>query len=117
MNGGGTGKQAEDAALDYLQRQGLTLVARNYRCRSGEVDLIMEQGRTLVFVEVRYRANPRFGGALESVDARKQAKLLHCAQHYLTSKRLDRPARLDVVALAPEGGGVRIRWVQDAFRA
>lgn len=112
----GAGKQAEDAALDYLQHQGLTLVTRNYRCRRGEVDLIMEQGRTLVFVEVRYRANLRFGGALESVDARKQAKLLLCAQHYLTSLHLDRPARLDVVALTPDGDEVRIQWVKDAFR-
>lgn len=117
MNGNQAGRQAEDAALDYLQRQGLKLLVRNYRCRGGEIDLVMEQGRTLVFVEVRYRSNPRFGGALESVDARKQAKLLHCAQHYLTSQRLDRPARLDVVAFVPEGGEVRIKWLKDAFRA
>lgn len=113
---GVTGKQAEDAALDYLQRQGLTLITRNYRCRRGEVDLIMEQGRTLVFVEVRYRASSRFGSALESVDARKQTRLLHAAQHYLSTMRLNRPTRLDVVALMPEGGAVQIKWVQDAFR-
>lgn len=110
------GEQAEDAALDYLLRQGLTLLERNYRCGRGEVDLIMADGRALVFVEVRYRSNPRFGSALESVDARKQAKLIYAAQHYLTSRRLDRPARFDVVALAPEGGRVRIQWVKDAFR-
>lgn len=111
------GQQAEDAALDHLQRQGLKLLARNYRCRGGEIDLVMEQGRTLVFVEVRYRSNPRFGSALDSVDPRKQAKLLHCAQHYLTSQRLNRPARFDVVAFVPEGNTVRLHWVKDAFRA
>lgn len=112
-----TGRQAEQAALEYLQRQGLRLLTRNYRCRGGEIDLVMEQGPCLVFVEVRYRSNPRFGGALESVDWRKRAKLVLAAQHYLQSQRANRPARFDVITFDAEGAAVRIKWVQNAFQA
>lgn len=111
------GRRAEDRALAFLQEQGLRLVERNYRCRYGEVDLIMEEGATLVFVEVRYRASQKFGGALESVDCRKQAKLLTTATCFLQERRCDRPARFDVAALSPAAGGFEVRWVRDAFQA
>jgi putative endonuclease len=110
------GRLAEDRALEFLERQGLRLIERNYRSRYGEIDLIMEDGRTLVFVEVRFRGNPRFGGALESVDRRKQAKLLTTAACFLKERRLDRPARFDVAALAPHGAGLRIQWIKGAFQ-
>jgi putative endonuclease len=110
------GRLAEDAALAFLERQGLKLLERNYRCRYGEIDLIMEQGRALIFVEVRFRGSPRFGGALESVDRRKQAKLLATAALFLKERRLDRPTRFDVAALAPGPAGLAVEWVQDAFR-
>ncbi|SMF95939.1 putative endonuclease [Methylomagnum ishizawai] len=108
---------AEDRALGFLQEQGLRLVERNYRCRYGEVDLIMEEGETLVFVEVRYRASQKFGGALESVDRRKQAKLWNTATCFLRERRYDRPARFDVAALSPAAGGFAVLWVKDAFQA
>jgi putative endonuclease len=111
------GRQAEDRALDFLLKQGLCLIERNYRCRYGEIDLVMEDGRTLVFVEVRFRGNPRFGGALESVDRRKQAKLLATAAHFLKERRLDRPARFDVAALSPAAGGLAVEWVRNAFQS
>lgn len=102
--------------MDFLQQAGLHLIERNYRCRFGEIDLIMEDGRMVVFVEVRFRGNLRFGGALESVDRRKQAKLLASAAYFLREKRLDRPARFDVAALSPAPHGLTIQWVKDAFQ-
>ena len=77
------GAQAEQAAAAYLVKRGLQLVEKNYRCRFGEIDLIMRAGVTLVFVEVRSRSSRAFGGAAASIDARKQRKLIAAAQHYL----------------------------------
>ncbi|MGX2042015.1 YraN family protein [Methylocaldum sp. MU1018] len=111
------GRIAEDHALSFLQNRGLRLIERNYRCRYGEIDLVMEDGRIIVFVEVRYRASLQFGGALESVDRRKQAKLLASAVHFLREKRMDRPARFDVAALATANGELTVKWVKDAFQA
>lgn len=112
------GQRAETEALAYLQAQGLRLIERNYRCRAGEIDLVMADGRGIVFVEVRYRASDRFGGALESVDARKRTRLAKAASHYLSCKQIDRPARFDVVALAPAVGvpGLAVQWIKDAFQ-
>lgn len=110
------GRIAEDYALEFLQQQGLRLMERNYRSRFGEIDLVMEDGRMVVFVEVRFRGTTRFGGALESVDRRKQAKLLTTAACFLKERRLDRPARFDVAALAPNGNGLAIQWIKGAFQ-
>jgi len=111
------GQRAEESALAYLQQQGFRLVERNYRCRLGEIDLVMEDRDRLVFVEVRYRASGRYGGALESIDRRKRARLVAAASHYLASKRIDRAARFDVVALSPGSGGLTVQWIKDAFQA
>jgi putative endonuclease len=111
------GQRAEENALAYLQQRGFRLVERNYRCRLGEIDLVMEDRDRLVFVEVRYRASGRYGSALESIDGRKQARLVAAANHYLVSKRIDRPSRFDVVALSPGGSGLTVQWVKDAFQA
>lgn len=126
------GRQAERQALDYLQRQGLTLVRRNYRCRAGEIDLIMQDGATLVFVEVRSRggAAARYGTPAESVTPAKQRRLTRAAAHYLLGRR-DVPAcRFDVVAisgaatapdparpLSADADDRRIDWIRDAFPA
>jgi putative endonuclease len=110
------GRQAEDCALAYLQAQGLVLIERNYRCRGGEIDLIMRDGGHIVFVEVRYRASQRFGGALASVGVRKQARLRLAASHFLATKRADRPARFDVAAVSPDQGRLAIQWIKDAFQ-
>ncbi len=110
------GQQAEDRALGYLVAAGLSLVERNYRCRGGEIDLIMRDGGKLVFVEVRFRSDPRFGGALASVDLKKQGRLVHAAAHYLAAKRVDRPTRFDVVGVSPDQGKLAVQWIKDAFR-
>ncbi len=107
------GAAAEDLAADFLARHGLTILARNYRCRGGEIDLVARDGATTVFVEVRYRSSRAFGGAGASVDARKQARILIAARHYLAG-RGDVACRCDVVALDALDPA-RIEWIRDAF--
>lgn len=108
-----SGRAAEEQACGYLVRQGLTLVERNFRCRGGEIDLIMRQSETLVFVEVRLRADDRHGGAAASVTAAKQARLITAAQLFLQRYPSPPPCRFDVIAI----DGDRLSWVRNAFDA
>jgi putative endonuclease len=108
------GAEAEQLAASYLQRQGLTLVESNYRCRFGEIDLILRDGPTLVFAEVRQRSRGDFGGAAASIDARKQQRIILAAQHYLSTLARMPPCRFDAVLL---DAAARIEWIKDAFRA
>ena len=112
------GREAETFALQHLQQHGLQLLARNWSCRRGELDLVMLDGSTVVFVEVRYRRQRGWGSALESVDARKQEKLIATAQLFLQqeSRWADSPCRFDVVAVdgEPENGAA-LNWLQSAF--
>jgi putative endonuclease len=107
-----TGKKAEDVACRFLQRNGLSLVQRNYHCRYGEIDLIMQDSATLVFVEVRYRSSIKFGSAAESVDSNKQRKLVFTANKYLQKHPTNQPTRFDVVALSPQQ---EPEWITNAF--
>lgn len=109
-----TGSEAEDAALHLLQRAGLRLVARNWRARGGELDLVMLQGYDLVVVEVRARAGSRYGSALESVDARKRQRLVLAAQLFLAThpEHAARALRFDVVAF---DGAAPAQWLRNAF--
>ena len=111
------GKQAEDLACRYLQDRGLQLLQRNYRSKRGEIDLILQDSDSLVFVEVRYRRQPGFGSAAESVDARKQSKLVDCARHFLQShaNTANQPCRFDVISV--NGTSNSIDWIQNAFSA
>ena len=97
-----------------MQQRGLKLIARNYRCRFGEIDLLMQDGETLVFVEVRMRSSTDFGGAAASIDARKQAKLIRTAQHYLATLAHIPPRRFDAVL---SGSSDNLEWVKNAFGA
>ncbi len=112
------GQRAEQLACRYLEVQGLQLVLRNYRCRLGEIDLIMEDRESLVFVEVRYRRSGRFGGAIESVTPIKQRRLINAAHYYLQQIRgvQSKLCRFDVLAITPEQGKHDIVWLRDAFR-
>lgn len=112
-----SGNAAEELAARHLQRQGLTLLARNYRCRFGEIDLIMRDATTLVFVEVRMRRGANFGGAATSITAAKQAKLIKTAQHYLAQSGRDSSCRFDAVLLSSAQTGASIEWIKDAFSA
>jgi putative endonuclease len=111
------GAAAEEIAVQYLQRAGLTLVARNYRSPFGEIDLIMQQKQTTVFVEVRFRGRSNFGTPAETIDARKQARLRATAEHYLQRDKhaSKRPCRFDIVAIVPASEGDRVEWLRDAF--
>lgn len=114
MFGRRRGTEAEHAARGFLEQQGLRFVTANYHCRRGEIDLVMRDGETLVFVEVRLRSNPRYGGAAASVDYHKQKKLVSTAEHYLQTSGFDGPARFDVIAMS---GANTIDWIQNAFGA
>ncbi|MFA7239230.1 MAG: YraN family protein [Sulfuricellaceae bacterium] len=93
------GARAEQLAAAYLQRHGLTVVARNFRCRAGEIDLILRDGATLVFAEVRLRKNGAFGGAAASITPHKQHKLRLAAQYYLQTLPTEPPCRFDALLL------------------
>lgn len=108
------GENAEQQACEFLISQDLTLIERNFRCYYGEIDLIMKDGHALVFVEVRYRKNAKFGSALESVTRSKQTKLISAAEIYLSllqNKEL-MPMRFDVVGILGNG---ELQWVKNAF--
>ena len=111
------GDTIERLACRHLERNGLSLIQRNYRCVHGEIDLVMRHADTLVFVEVRYRRDSSFGLPAETVDARKQARLRATAEHYLQrDKRAStRPCRFDIVAVSHDPDGDRLEWLQNAF--
>lgn len=111
------GQSAEQLACRFLQQQGYSLVTRNYRNRRGEIDLIVENETTLLIVEVRYRSNPNFGLASESVNALKQAKIIQCAEQYLARHPPDKQVRLDVITVTPSTPEPEVCWIKDAFRA
>lgn len=111
-----SGVQAERWAARYLQQQGLRLVTQNYRCRAGEIDLIMRDGDVLVFVEVRLRSNPSFGGAAASIDTRKQQRIIKTAQHYLATLPSLPACRFDAVLLE-DLQGLQAQWLKNAFGA
>jgi putative endonuclease len=107
------GRAGEDEALEYLTQRGLTLVERNFRCKGGEIDLIMQQHSVLVFVEVRKRADNRHGGAAASVTPAKQGRLIIAAQIYLQRYRMPPACRFDVVAI----DGAALTWLKSAIDA
>ena len=109
-----SGARAEQQALEFLRGRGLALLNQNYRCRYGEIDLIMRDGATLVFVEVRLRSRADFGGAAASITATKQGKLVRTAQHYLSTLRQIPPCRFDALLLHAADGS-DIEWVRNAF--
>jgi putative endonuclease len=112
-----SGRNAESLACRYLEARGLALIERNYQRRPGEIDLIMADSDSLVFVEVRYRRRTGFGSGAESVDRRKQMKISACAQLYLQAhpEMAARPCRFDVISISGEAGDPAVEWIQDAF--
>jgi putative endonuclease len=117
-----TGRYAEQWACHFLRQQGLTLVTRNFRCRTGEIDLVMRDNNQLVFVEVRYRKDKTYGSAAESIDRRKQARVIRCAEYFLqrTAALANLPARFDVISLTVTQNRNDIfetQWIRNAFDA
>ena len=117
-----TGDDAERIAEDYLVAKGLKVVARNYRCRFGEIDLIMQERETLLFVEVRMRrerdgcSGNNFGGAAASITGSKQARIIAAAQHYLAGMKHFPPCRFDAI-LMKSHDTAGIEWMRGAFEA
>jgi len=111
------GNYYEDLALSHLKKAGLTLLARNYTCRYGELDLIMSENATIVFVEVRYRRNPNFGDGVDSITTSKRAKLIRTATSFLQANPslAQRACRFDVVALAGMADKPSLDWLRNAF--
>ena len=108
------GRQAEALAAAFLEARGLRVIARNWRCRLGEIDLIARERGTLVFVEVRSRASRSHGGAAESITAQKRRRLLAAAHLYLRESGLDTPCRFDALLLEADG---HLEWLRDAIAA
>jgi len=108
------GELAEDAALTLLKRQGLRLVTRNFRCRGGELDLVMLDRDVLVVVEVRARKHSAWGGAVESIDVRKQQRIVHATQLFVVAhpEHARRAIRFDVVIFEGEAAP---HWIAAAF--
>jgi len=120
------GGQVENLVCDYLRRQKHKLIDRNYRCRLGEIDLIMQDKTLLIFIEVRYRQHCNFGSSLESVNLNKQNKIIKTAEYYLLSKRLSEKiaCRFDVVGVKPASkkllnisklDSAQVEWIKNAF--
>ena len=110
------GQNFEQLALHYLEQQGLKLECQNYHKKTGEIDLIMRHKAVLVFIEVKYRKNNQFGGAIHAVNRNKQKKIAQTAQIYLQTEQKNsqhQACRFDVVAI--DGEQYNIQWLQNAF--
>ena len=109
------GRKGEELARRFLEKKGFVILEQNYRTRSGEIDLIAQEGKTLVFVEVKTRSSRRYGHPFEAVTARKRAQLTKVALEYLSRNSLyDQPARFDVVSVLADGKP-EIEVVRNAF--
>lgn len=108
------GDAAEKLAMQFLHAKGWRCQQRNFQCRYGEIDLIMQDTKTLVFVEVRLRKNSSYGSGIESVTVKKQQKLIKTAQYYLQRHNisLDTPMRFDVIGI---NSNQQIEWIENAF--
>ena len=113
-----TGAYYEQAAGRYLEQLGYEILEYNYRCRSGEIDIIAKDGAYVVFCEVKYRADSRKGDPLEAVDARKQNVIFRCAMYYLAEHHLnDVPCRFDVTGIQGQDGSedAKVTYIKNAF--
>ena len=111
------GEAAERLAENYLRERGLKLVERNFHSRKGEIDLVMQDGGHLIFVEVRLRRNDHFGSAAESITLTKQRRVINAASYFLQCRRQwrDSPCRFDVLTVSGRSHE-EIGWIRDAFR-
>lgn len=111
------GEKLEQFAAKELNNAGLKIIAQNYLCKMGEIDLIARDGDNLVFVEVRYRKSLQFGGSVESVDRKKQRRITLAAEHYLQTHKLTNkvPCRFDIFAISGQNNGLDFNWIKAAF--
>ncbi|WP_251978970.1 YraN family protein [Salinicola avicenniae] len=111
------GEQIETLAAHWLEQRGLTLISRNQHAKGGEIDLIMRDGETLVFVEVRHRRRTDHGHPLETVTPAKQRRIIKAARFYLQTQRLSCPCRFDVVGVTGTRPDLTVEWIRAAFDA
>ncbi|WP_455203186.1 YraN family protein [Kaarinaea lacus] len=117
------GKSVEQYAKQFLRKNGLRFIEENYRCNHGEIDLVMQDADSIVFVEVRYRKHQSYGSGAESIDFRKQRKLIASASHYLQTHRdaAKQPCRFDVISVGNNNSldsePYEIQWISNAFEA
>ena len=111
------GEGWERAAESFLQDRGLKTLTRNFSCRFGEIDLVMEDGNCLVFAEIRYRRSSDFGSGAESVTKAKQDRIILAAHRYLqhNRRRAMQPCRFDVVSMGDKEGRLCVDWIRNAF--
>ena len=107
------GRTAEAQAVKYLERQGYKILCRNFRIKRAEIDIIARDGKWLVFVEVKARSSGLFGRPSEAVDFKKQEKIIQAAWGYMAFKKMELPARFDVIAIGPDG----LEHIKDAFES
>jgi putative endonuclease len=120
MDRAAIGRSAEDIAADFLTEQGLTVLLRNYRRRSGELDLVARGGDVLVVAEVRTRSTDEFGGAAASVDGWKQHKIIRATTQLLQQRKdfAQLRVRFDVIVVrGADGARPTVEWLQHAFEA
>lgn len=108
------GEKTEQLASQYLLKQGLKVVEKNFRCKHGELDLIMRDDQTLVIVEVRFRKSNKYGGALESITYKKQSRIIVATNYYLLINKINSPIRFDVITMSNE---TQINWIKNAFQS
>ena len=111
------GKQAEQQAREFLETKGLRYLQANYHCSHGEIDLIMQDGHMLVFIEVRSRHPSTYGNVLETITPRKQQKIMKTALYFLKENRLLKKPyyRFDVVGIEYKTGRIDVHWIKNAF--
>lgn len=109
------GYEMENLACHYLEQQGLQLLLRNYRCKMGEIDLIMRDNQLIIFVEVKYRRQTRFGSSLEAIDMQKRAKLVRTAEYYLLRNRINSTCqiRFDAITIEHVDHQRKIHWIKN----
>lgn len=110
------GFKAERMAGEFLKKKGFEILCSNFYTRFGEIDLIVEDAKTLIFVEVRYRQQQTLITPAESVDKKKQRKIIKSAINYLHQNPTHKHCRFDVIAIQPKEGGNEINWIKDAFQ-
>lgn len=113
------GQHYERQAERYLRDRGLETIARNFRCRSGELDLVMRDGGSVVFVEVRYRRTGNYGSPIETITPRKQQRLIRAAEYFLLAHPdyRDNSCRFDTIGIGGAAMALEIEWIKDAFSA
>jgi len=107
------GEKSEQLACEFLLKQGLQSIDKNFSCKYGELDLIMRDIQTLVIVEVRFRKSDKYGGALESITHKKQSRIIAATQYYLLQNKINSPIRFDVIAMSNDAD---INWIKNAFQ-